>query len=279
MRVHYLAFLASSALSARVDGVVEPGASNQTALYFPAAVRPSIASDDDVTATRSPTRVGPPHVEERGLSGTIVSSALSKLGSRGKSMVLARAQDKFYNLQKKSIRDNDVEHSLRNALKTKAWDDLYDRYKLSGHLMIDDLTKHYGDEMIARVLSRALRADSINPAKFATATTLKEKLALDQLTRWQTKEKTLDDVFHTLRLNHLDFTPDALAHIALLKKNLEVVVFARMMRSRKMNVLENYSKLTAPQNSEVAYLRALMKGFGGEKNSSSCYARRMRTKL
>ena len=231
MRVYSLVFLTSSALSARADSVLEPASSNVTALDFPAAVRP--LTDNGVTVTRSSTRDGPPDANERGIVASL--STFFKL-------VRERME-----LQK--LRDRVFVNDLDAALRKEELGELYRRYEASGQSLIDHLTKRYKADDMARVLSAALKTDVERPARFQEPVTTVEKLAMDQLTSWQKESKKLDDVATILKLG------DTRDGTSTLQANLA---------SRKIRAFINYSKLTAAENSEMAYLNVLIKRYGGE---------------
>ncbi|CAI5733010.1 unnamed protein product [Hyaloperonospora brassicae] len=233
MRVYSLVFLTSSALSSRVDGVLEPASSNVTALDFPAVVRPLPDNDDDATASRSSTRDGPPDADERGIFDFL--SIISKP---------MRERVELQNLRNRVL-VNDLDAALRN----EELRELYRRYEASDQSLIDHLTKRYRAENMARVFSTALKASKDNPARFQEPATTVEKLAMDQLTSWQKEKKKLSDVFDILKLD------DTRHGTSTLQANLA---------SRKIRAFINYSKLTAAENGEMAYLDVLIKRYGGE---------------
>ena len=231
MRVYSLVFLTSSALSARADGVLEPASSNVTALDFSAAVRP--LTDNDATTKASLTHDGPPNADERG----IVASLPTNIKFMRERTELQKLRDRVF------VNDLDA------ALKHKELEELYRRYEAAGQSLIDHLTKHYKADDMARVLSAALKTDVERPARFQEPVTTVEKLAMDQLTSWQKESKKLDDVATILKLG------DTRDGTSTLQANLA---------SRKIRAFINYSKLTAAENSEMAYLDVLIKRYGGE---------------
>ncbi|CAI5733013.1 unnamed protein product [Hyaloperonospora brassicae] len=265
MRVYSLVFLTSSALSSRVDGVLEPASSNVTALDFPAVVRPLPDNDDDATASRSSTRDGPPDADERGPLVEPFSSAFSKIVGLGRRATL-KGEQKEPQRSRLLMRDRVFVKYVDAALKDKEFGDLYRLYEASGQSMIDDLANHYGADVVARAVAAARKTNTDNPARFQEPSTTVEKLVKDLLQRWLKEKKELKDVFTALKINHYEFTAGELADILYNRQvDVSIVEFARKMTSPKLTLLEDYSKLKMADKSDVAYLRAIMDGFGGEK--------------
>ena len=244
MRVHCLVILASSALSARGDGVLEPADPDVAAPYSSSVARSLTENDNDnVPATISFKSEGPVNDDERIMTG--VSSLVAKVQERIHTAVQGEKQKTFDSLAR-SIGKSNTQTDIENALKTKEWKALSVRYKRSGGSMITPLLNHYGCAEVARALAPALKFNKGVLQLPKEPASVEEKLAVDMLKHWGEEKRPIRTLFTDLELNVQVGTAP---------------LFSNLSGSR-MRVLEAYRQYA--KIDDQSYLDAVKTGFGGE---------------
>ena len=244
MRVHCLVFLASSALSTRGDGVLEPADPDVAAPYSSSVARSLTENDNDnVPATISFKSEGPVNDDERIMTG--VSSLVGKVQERIHTAVQGEKQKTFDSLAR-SIGKSNTQTDIENALKTKEWKALSVRYKRSGGSMITPLLARYGYAEVARVLSPALKFDNGVFQLPKEPASVEEKLAVDMLKHWGEEKRPIRTVFTDLKLNVQTGTAPLYVNLG----------------GSRMRVLEAYRQYA--KIDDQSYLDAVQTGFGGE---------------
>nr|BAP68848.1 RxLR effector candidate protein [Hyaloperonospora arabidopsidis Emoy2] len=245
MRVHCLVFLASSALSARGDGVLEPADPDVAAPYSSSVARSLTENDNDnVPATMSFKSEGPVNDDERIMTG--VSSLVGKVQERIHTAVQGEKQ-KTFNFLAQSRTESNTQTFIENALKTKEWKALSVRYERSGGSMITPLLARYDCAEVARVLAPALKFNKDGvlqlPKKPAS---VKEKLAVDMLKHWGEEKRPIRTLFTDLELNVQTETSPLYYNLG----------------GSRMRVLEAYRQYA--KIDDQSYLDAVKTGFGGK---------------
>uniref|UniRef100_A0AAV1TYL2 RxLR effector candidate protein n=1 Tax=Peronospora matthiolae TaxID=2874970 RepID=A0AAV1TYL2_9STRA len=248
MRVHSLVFVASSALLARGDGVLEPVDSN-VAGPFSSSVARSLTENDheNVPVTIPSESESPVNEGERIVTG--FSSWIGKVQEKVQTAAQGEKQKIFDSLAT-PVAASDSGTGIANALKTKKWKGLSARYKRSGESMITPLLDRFGYLKVARALSPALKFNDAGVLQLhKKSASVEEKLAVDMLKHWRDQKSPIGTVFSDLELN--------------VAEGHETLVFRNFFDDERVKVLKAYRQYAKIDDRD--YLDAVKTVFGGEK--------------